>query len=224
MCSKVLIFSVLLAICRAGIIVDDGHNQAVSSQSITRNDQDSHHVTSHHFTPVVQHAPTLVQHAPTLVQHTPTLVQHTPTLLQQSIPVVHAPVHHVTPLVHHVSPVVQHVGTPVHGPLVQHVGPVVSLDREQRAEEYAPAKYEFSYSVDDPVTGDHKSQRESRDGEVVRGEYSLLQPDGSVRTVEYTADDHNGFNAVVHNSAATAHVTASPEPPVHATPYLTAHH
>ena len=56
----------------------------------------------------------------------------------------------------------------------------------------APAKYEFSYSVEDPHTGDHKSQHESRDGDVVKGEYSLLQPDGSIRKVEYTADDHNG--------------------------------
>lgn len=56
----------------------------------------------------------------------------------------------------------------------------------------APAKYEFSYSVEDPHTGDHKSHHESREGDVVRGEYSLLQPDGSIRKVEYTADDHNG--------------------------------
>lgn len=56
----------------------------------------------------------------------------------------------------------------------------------------APAHYEFSYSVEDPHTGDHKSHRESREGDVVKGEYSLLQPDGSIRKVEYTADDHNG--------------------------------
>jgi hypothetical protein len=60
----------------------------------------------------------------------------------------------------------------------------------------APAKYEFSYSVEDPVTGDHKSQREARDGDVVKGEYSLLQPDGSIRRVEYTADDHNGYDSI----------------------------
>lgn len=37
------------------------------------------------------------------------------------------------------------------------------------------------------------------------GQYSLVEPDGSVRTVDYVADDHNGFNAVVHKSAP-AHV------------------
>lgn len=29
------------------------------------------------------------------------------------------------------------------------------------------------------------------------GAYSLAEPDGTTRIVEYTADKHNGFNAVV---------------------------
>lgn len=53
-------------------------------------------------------------------------------------------------------------------------------------------KYQYSYSVEDPNTGDHKAQHEARDGDVVKGEYSLVQPDGSVRKVSYSADDHNG--------------------------------
>lgn len=56
----------------------------------------------------------------------------------------------------------------------------------------AHPKYDFAYSVADPHTGDHKSQHESRDGDSVHGYYSLVQPDGSVRKVEYTADAHNG--------------------------------
>lgn len=56
----------------------------------------------------------------------------------------------------------------------------------------AHPKYDFAYSVADPHTGDHKSQHESRDGDAVHGYYSLVQPDGSVRKVEYTADAHNG--------------------------------
>ncbi|CAK1604369.1 unnamed protein product [Parnassius mnemosyne] len=70
---------------------------------------------------------------------------------------------------------------------------------------YAHPKYDYSYSVADPHTGDHKSQHEIRDGDAVHGSYSLLQPDGSVRTVDYTANDHTGFNAVVHNSAPAVH-------------------
>lgn len=55
--------------------------------------------------------------------------------------------------------------------------------------------YSYNYGVHDGHTGDVKSQHESRDGDVVKGQYSLVEPDGSVRTVDYTADDHNGkFN------------------------------
>lgn len=32
-----------------------------------------------------------------------------------------------------------------------------------------------------------------------------MEPDGSVRTVDYTADPVNGFNAVVSKSAPTVH-------------------
>ncbi|XP_028030292.1 uncharacterized protein LOC114243113 [Bombyx mandarina] len=64
-------------------------------------------------------------------------------------------------------------------------------------ETYRYPKYEFEYSVSDKKTGDHKTHRESRDGDRVRGEYSLVEPDGSLRKVEYDADDHNGFSAVV---------------------------
>ncbi|KAL1122592.1 hypothetical protein AAG570_002922 [Ranatra chinensis] len=62
-------------------------------------------------------------------------------------------------------------------------------------------QYSYQYSVHDAHTGDIKSQHESRDGDVVQGSYSLVEPDGSSRTVDYTADPHNGFNAVVHRTA-----------------------
>ncbi|XP_033609561.1 cuticle protein 19 isoform X2 [Cryptotermes secundus] len=70
---------------------------------------------------------------------------------------------------------------------------------------YAYPKYSFSYGVNDAHTGDIKSQWEERDGDVVKGEYSLVEPDGTVRTVSYTADAHNGFNAVVHRSGPAVH-------------------
>jgi hypothetical protein len=68
-------------------------------------------------------------------------------------------------------------------------------------------KYSFNYGVHDGLTGDVKSQSEVRDGGFVKGQYSLVEPDGSVRTVDYTADDVNGFNAVVSKSAPTVHAT-----------------
>jgi Insect cuticle protein len=69
------------------------------------------------------------------------------------------------------------------------------------------------------LTGDVKSQSEVRDGGNVKGQYSLVEPDGSVRTVDYTADDVNGFQAVVSKSAPTVHAKAYVAAPVvHAAP------
>ncbi|KAG8248567.1 hypothetical protein J6590_036924 [Homalodisca vitripennis] len=79
-------------------------------------------------------------------------------------------------------------------------------------DEYDPhPQYSFAYDIQDAHTGDYKSQHESRDGDVVHGSYSLVEPDGSKRTVEYTADPHNGFNAVVHKEAG-AHPVAYAAP------------
>ncbi|XP_022906634.1 larval cuticle protein A3A-like [Onthophagus taurus] len=82
-------------------------------------------------------------------------------------------------------------------------------------------KYNFAYDVQDHKTGDVKNQQESRDGDVVRGAYSLIEPDGSKRTVEYTADPKNGFQAIVnrqHGAApAYAHKVNNPtynNPPI----------
>lgn len=61
-------------------------------------------------------------------------------------------------------------------------------------------KYSFNYGVIDGYTGDSKSAWEERDGDTVKGEYSVVEADGTIRTVTYTADDHNGFNAVVTRS------------------------
>lgn len=61
----------------------------------------------------------------------------------------------------------------------------------------APAQYSFSYGVKDLSTGDIKDQQETRDGDVVKGQYSLLEADGTRRIVDYTADSIHGFNAVV---------------------------
>ncbi|XP_050085231.1 larval cuticle protein A3A-like [Anopheles aquasalis] len=59
-------------------------------------------------------------------------------------------------------------------------------------------QYSYSYHVADALTGDNKEQQESRSGDVVTGSYALVEPDGTRRVVEYTADPVNGFNAVVH--------------------------
>lgn len=69
---------------------------------------------------------------------------------------------------------------------------------DHKSEDYhSHPKYEFNYEVKDEKTGDEKSHQESRDGDTVRGVYTIVDPDGHKRIVEYSADSHNGFNAVV---------------------------
>lgn len=62
---------------------------------------------------------------------------------------------------------------------------------------YAYPKYKFEYGVKDLKTGDHKSQWEIRDGDHVKGEYTLDESDGTKRIVEYHADGKSGFHAHV---------------------------
>ncbi|XP_049702343.2 cuticle protein 8 isoform X2 [Helicoverpa armigera] len=73
------------------------------------------------------------------------------------------------------------------------------------AEYAAPAHYEFSYSVHDEHSGDVKQQQEAREGDAVHGSYSLVQPDGVHRIVEYTADKEHGFNANVRYEGTPVH-------------------
>ncbi|KAJ8933491.1 hypothetical protein NQ318_005335 [Aromia moschata] len=72
-------------------------------------------------------------------------------------------------------------------------------------DEYDPnPQYSYGYDVQDGLTGDSKSHVESRSGDVVQGSYSLTDPDGTRRTVDYTADPVNGFNAVVRREPLVA--------------------
>lgn len=66
-------------------------------------------------------------------------------------------------------------------------------------------RYEYGYEVRDRYSGDFKSHRESRDGDVVRGQYSMVESDGSRRIVDYTSDGENGFNANVRKEGWSRH-------------------
>ncbi|CAO1353880.1 unnamed protein product [Diamesa hyperborea] len=80
--------------------------------------------------------------------------------------------------------------------LVKTIQPTVVKQLVHAAPE-APANYDFNYAVDEASTGDVKSQRESAQNGVIHGSYQLNDADGFLRTVEYTADDVNGFQANV---------------------------
>lgn len=79
------------------------------------------------------------------------------------------------------------------------------LAKQVSVEDYdANPQYSFSYDVQDSLTGDSKSQQETRNGDVVQGQYSLIDADGFQRIVSYTADSVNGFNAVVQREPLVA--------------------
>ncbi|CAG7819434.1 unnamed protein product [Allacma fusca] len=109
---------------------------------------------------------------------------------------VAAPVAYAQPAYAAYAPAVHKVAAPV-----AYAAPVAKV---AVSEPYDPnPQYSYGYSVADGLTGDSKSASETRNGDIVQGQYSLVEPDGAVRTVTYTADDVHGFNAVVDRSAPT---------------------
>ncbi|XP_037025928.1 larval cuticle protein A2B-like [Bradysia coprophila] len=95
-------------------------------------------------------------------------------------------------------------GGPVYGGY-----PAVGVAKVAAVDDYDPnPQYSYSYDIHDAITGDAKSQQETRSGDVVTGSYSLIEADGTRRVVEYTADPHNGFNAVVHKEPVATKVVA----------------
>lgn len=95
-----------------------------------------------------------------------------------------------------------------HAPVQPPNSPIVKVEVDPIDADYDHnPEYSYSYNVHDEQTGDVKSQQETRRGDVVEGSYSLIEADGTRRIVEYTADAHNGFNAVVHKEGV-----AHPQP------------
>lgn len=90
--------------------------------------------------------------------------------------------------------VTQVLGSPVVTPVAAPVAVAAKIVNP----EFDPLpQYTFGYDVNDVLTGDSKSQVETRNGDIVQGQYRVADPDGTLRTVDYTADPINGFNAVV---------------------------
>nr|CAD7200821.1 unnamed protein product [Timema douglasi] len=97
------------------------------------------------------------------------------------------------------------LGYAAHGPALSYAAPAVAKVAVDTDFDPNPS-YSYAYDIQDALTGDSKGQQESRQGDVVQGSYSLTEPDGTRRTVEYTADPINGFNAVVHKTPLAAPV------------------
>ncbi|XP_055851160.1 cuticle protein 7-like [Episyrphus balteatus] len=97
--------------------------------------------------------------------------------------------------------------------LLPAVAPVAAVAQPllARAEPYDPyPQYSYGYDVQDSLSGDSKNQVETREGDVVRGQYSLNDADGYRRIVDYSADSVNGFNAVVRREPLGVAVAAAP--------------
>ncbi|XP_065084560.1 cuticle protein 7-like [Ochlerotatus camptorhynchus] len=73
-----------------------------------------------------------------------------------------------------------------------------------------PAEYKFEYGVNDGHTGDHKTQWEHRDGDHVKGQYTLNEANGGHRVVDYESDAHGGIQIQV--KSVSGH---GPAPKVH---------
>ena len=63
--------------------------------------------------------------------------------------------------------------------------------------EDADGSYEYSYKVEDDYKLNYHNRYEKRTGNTVNGRYSVVDPDGSLRTVEYSASPNTGFVAKV---------------------------
>lgn len=105
------------------------------------------------------------------------------------------------------APTARIAAIPAYAPTAYAPAPLKYAPKAAYHDEYdADPSYSYGYHVHDQLSGDSKSQQETRQGDVVHGSYSLIEPDGSKRIVEYTADPHNGFNAVVHKEPVGAGV------------------
>ncbi|CAB3382583.1 Hypothetical predicted protein [Cloeon dipterum] len=85
----------------------------------------------------------------------------------------------------------------------------------QQVEQYvSEPHYAFEYAVKDEHTKDIHSHKESRKGDKTEGEYSLVEPDGTIRTVKYHVDGKSGFIAEVIRSGHAVHAPAVVAKPV----------
>merc|ERR1711892_62879 len=123
-------------------------------------------------------------------------------------PIVHAtpayaaPVNHAAPA--YAAPVV-HGAPAYHAPIVKAVAGYAAPDLA----EVSP--YTYKYAVADDYSGAAFNQGESNDGNgVVEGSYSVNLPDGRVQTVNYHANDYDGFISEVSYEGTAAYPEAVP--------------
>nr|CAD7259846.1 unnamed protein product [Timema shepardi] len=73
-------------------------------------------------------------------------------------------------------------------------------------------QYQFSFDVKDDQFTNYQNRKEQRKGDKISGSYSVVDSDGFIRTVKYTADPLEGFKAEVTREP-TDIVVKFPTPP-----------
>ncbi|KAK5642164.1 hypothetical protein RI129_008331 [Pyrocoelia pectoralis] len=86
------------------------------------------------------------------------------------------------------------------------------IQDSQTQEDYDPnPSYQFGFDVKDDYHTNYQNRKEQRDGNKITGSYSVVDADGFLRTVTYTADPKEGFKAEV-NRQPTNIVVKFPKP------------
>lgn len=71
-------------------------------------------------------------------------------------------------------------------------------DQQQLPEDYDPnPQYQFGFDIQDDEFTNYQNRKEQREGGKISGSYSVVDSDGYIRTVTYTADPLEGFKADV---------------------------
>ncbi|KAI8428468.1 hypothetical protein MSG28_007279 [Choristoneura fumiferana] len=78
-------------------------------------------------------------------------------------------------------------------------------------EDYDPhPSYQFGFDVNDDQYTNYQNRKEQREGDTIKGSYSVVDSDGFIRTVTYTADPKEGFKAEVQYLIQAFIFTACP--------------
>merc|ERR1712168_1757141 len=165
---------------------------------------------------------------PSIAANRPVPVGHAavvPVAAHVAHPVAHAVAHAAPAFAHpvahhavHAAPVVAHAAPfahAVHAAPVVHAAPIVG-----DLAEVSP--YTYNYGVADDYSKAAFSQTESNDGTgVVEGSYQVNLPDGRVQTVNYHANDVDGYVAEVSYAGEAQYPEAVPVAhAVHAAPVV----
>ncbi|KAJ2939668.1 hypothetical protein O0L34_g14386 [Tuta absoluta] len=71
-------------------------------------------------------------------------------------------------------------------------------EKRDPQEDFDPnPSYQFGFDVNDDQYTNYQNRKEQREGDVIKGSYSVVDSDGFIRTVNYIADPKDGFRAEV---------------------------